>query len=216
LLSAEEDAMSQLQLTYHQRQRLRRQLTQATDARLYRRTLAVLEFDRGRSAADIAGMLGVSRQSVSNWIAAYTATLDPATLADAERPGRPGLLGQGIESLLRRLLDRSPQDLGYPHTSWTVPLLVEQIRLRTGLVPSDDTVRRKLHQLDYAWKRPRYALEPDPEHRGKKEARPAANPPPAAAKRAAGRGRDRPAAVPAAAGGLVACGPARAGNAERP
>lgn len=208
--------MSQLQLTYHQRRRLRRQLTQATDARLYRRTLAVLEFDRGRSAADIAGMLGVSRQSVSNWIAAYRQALDPAALADAERPGRPELLGQGIECLLRRLLDRSPQDLDYPHTTWTVPLLVEQIQRRTGLRPSDDTVRRKLHQLDYTWKRPRYALEPDPELRGKKEAHPAANPRLAAAKRPAGRGRDRPAAVPAVAGRLVACGPAGAGNAVRP
>jgi transposase len=207
--------MSQLQLTYHQRRRLQRQLTQASDARLYRRTLAVLEFDRGRSAADIAGMLGVSRQSVSNWIAAYTATLDPAALADAERTGRPALLGEGIECLLRRLLGRSPQDLGYPHTSWTVPLLQQQIQRRTGLVPSDDTVRRKLHQMDFAWKRPRYALEPDPELRGKKEAYPAANPPPAAAKRAAGRGRDRPAAVPAVAGGLVGGRPAGASDAER-
>jgi transposase len=214
-LRAEGDAMSQLQLTYHQRRRLRRQLALATDARLYRRTLAVLEFDRGRSAADIAGMLGVTRQSVSNWVAAYADAFDPAALADANRPGRPPLLGQDAESLLGRLLGCSPQDLGYPHTTWTVPLLQEQIRLRTGLRSSDDTVRRKLHQLDCAWKRPRYALDRDPELRGKKEAHPGADPPFAATERRAGRGRDRPVAVPAAAGGLVACGPGRAGGAVR-
>ena len=64
--------MSRLKLTYRQRRRLRRQLKAATDARLYRRTLAVLELDRGRSAADIADMLGVTRQTVHNWATAYT------------------------------------------------------------------------------------------------------------------------------------------------
>jgi hypothetical protein len=39
--------MSRLKLTYWQRRRLRRQLKEAADARLYRRTLAVLELDRG-------------------------------------------------------------------------------------------------------------------------------------------------------------------------
>src|SRR5438270_575218 len=58
-----EMAMSRLKLNHWQRSRLRRQLKAASDARLYRRTLAMLELDRGRSAADIADMLGVTRQS---------------------------------------------------------------------------------------------------------------------------------------------------------
>ena len=58
---------------------LRRQLAETRDARLYRRTLAVLEFDHGRSAADIARMLGVTRQSVYDWVEAYTQDYDPAS-----------------------------------------------------------------------------------------------------------------------------------------
>ena len=77
--------MSRLKLTSWQRRRLRRQLKEATDARLSRRTLAVLELDRGRSAADIADMLGVTRQSVSNWATAYAHDLDPSALADRDR-----------------------------------------------------------------------------------------------------------------------------------
>ena len=49
--------MSRLELTNWQRRRLRRQLKDAADARLYCRTLDVLERGRGRSAADIADML---------------------------------------------------------------------------------------------------------------------------------------------------------------
>jgi len=145
-----------------------------TDARLYRRTLAVLEFDVAVSAADIAHMLGVTRQSVSNWVAAYATSLDrspwPTPTARATRPA-----GRGRPEPARRVAGRLAQDLGYPHATWTVPLLQEQIRLRTGLRPSDDTVRRRLHRLDYVWKRPRYSLDPDPEALGKKDAHPRAH-----------------------------------------
>ena len=136
--------MSRLKLTYWQRRRLRRQLREAADARLYRRTLAVLELDRGRSAADIADMLGVTRQTVHNWAAAYTLALDPSALADDERAGRPRLLTEDAEALLRSLLGRSPQDLGHQATSWTVPLLQHELERGTGQRPSDETVRRTL------------------------------------------------------------------------
>src|SRR5438128_1280883 len=45
----EEKFMSRLNLTSWQRQRLRRQLAETRDVRPFRRTLAVLEFDHGRS-----------------------------------------------------------------------------------------------------------------------------------------------------------------------
>src|SRR3954471_2805707 len=163
--------MSRLKLTYWQRSRLRRQLKEAADARLYRRTLAVLELDRGRSAADIADMLGVTRQSVHNWAATYTQGLDPTALEDDERAGRPRLLCEDDEALLRSLLDRSPQDLGHQATSWTVPLLQHELERGTGQRPSDDTVRRGLARLGLVWKRPRYVLAPDPEREKKRRIR---------------------------------------------
>jgi transposase len=197
--------MSRLHLKSRQRRRLRRQLDQADDVRLYRRTLAVLEYDRGRPVTDIADMLGVTRQSVHNWVAAYAHQRDPAALADAGWEGRPPLLTPADEGWLRLLLSSAPQDLGYPATGWTVPLLRAAWYRDTGRRPSDDTLRRALHRLGYVWKRPRYVLAPDPE-RAKKTADQAADPGAAAAQRRAGGGRDRPAAVPAAAGGVVAAG----------
>ena len=74
--------MSQLDLTSWQRHRLRRQLSVTEDVRLFRRTLAVLEFDYGRPAADIARMLGVTRQTVYNWVEAYRAACDATALQD--------------------------------------------------------------------------------------------------------------------------------------
>src|SRR4051812_38844665 len=118
-----EEAMSQLKLTSWQRSRLRRQLEETTDVLLYRRTLAVLEFDYGHGAADVARMLGVTRQSVYNWVEAYCQDHDPTALGDAPGRGRRPLLDEDDEHLLEALLEGSPQDLGYPHTSWPVPLL---------------------------------------------------------------------------------------------
>lgn len=207
--------MSRLHLTAWQRRRLRRQLKGTVDARLLRRTLAVLEFDQGRSAADVARMLGVTRQSIYNWVEAYSRDRDPEALRDEPGRGRHRSLDEDDEHLLEALLALSPQDLGCPHVSWTVPLLQEFLEVAAGRQVSDDTLRRALHRLDYAWKRPRHDLDPDPE-REKKTAHPAADPGPAAAQRRAGAGRDRPAAVPAVARRLVQARRARPGLAERP
>lgn len=172
--------MSRLNLTPWQKHRLRRQLAETRDARLFRRTLAVLEFDQGRSAADIARMLGVTRQTVYDWIETYTQDHDPASLEDRAGRGRPPLLDEDHEHLLEALLAGSPQDYGYPHGSWTLPLLQEVLEIATEWRVSQATLRRTLHRMDYLWKRPRYDLVPDPE-REKKTANPPADPGPAAA-----------------------------------
>jgi transposase len=197
--------MSQMKLKPWQRRRLRQQFKATSDARTFRRTLAVLELDRGRSAADIAIMLGVTRQSVHNWAAAFVREPDPAVLCDEDRSGRPPVLAEQTETLLRWLMDQSPQDLGYPHTDWTVPLFQQELEKALGFRPSDETVRRGLRRLGYVWKRPRYVLDPDPE-REKKTADSPTDPGPAASVRRAGSRRDRLDDVPAIAGGLVAAG----------
>src|SRR5947208_16223808 len=119
--------MEPLTLTGWQQRRLERQLREATDARLYRRTLAVLEFVRGRSVAEVATALGVSRRSVYNWVTAYAAEHDPAALREGSHTGRPSLWTEEHQGRLRALLGQSPQDLGYAATGWRVPLLQEHL-----------------------------------------------------------------------------------------
>src|SRR5207248_410655 len=104
--------------------------------------------------------------------------------------GRHSLLDEDDEHLLAALLGISPQDLDFPNSSWTVPLLREVFEICTDQRLSDDTLRRTLHRLNYVWKRPRYILEPDPE-REKKTANSRANPGSARPQRCAGPRRDR-------------------------
>ncbi len=172
--------MDRTVITAPRRRALERQLRSAADARVYRRTLAVLEVARGRPVGDVARSLGVTRQSLHNWLAAYARNLDPHDLADAPRPGRPPLWTPDLRDRIRAALAQPPDRLGYRATDWTVPLLREHLAVRAGVRPSDAALRRWLHALGYAWKRYRYVLPPDPE-REKKTRPPAAGARPAGA-----------------------------------
>jgi transposase len=143
---------------------------------VYRRTLAVLDVARGEPVAAVARRLRVTPRAVYHWVATYSRDHAPDALADHDRSGRPRLLTPSDRELLRALLGRSPQEVGYFAAQWTVPLLREHLTRRTGRPVSDDTIRRELQRLRYTWKRSRYTLDPDPEFGGKKEADPTANP----------------------------------------
>jgi transposase len=197
--------MDRIRLSTWQRRRLRRQLRDARDARTYRRTLAILDVDRGRSVRDVATSLGVEPRTIYYWIGAYLRDHDPASLADTGRPGRPSLWDEGLGCQLRAAMDLSPQQLGYPSVDWTVPLLQDYLGDQGSEPPSDETIRRGLRRLGYVWKRPRYVLDPDPELE-KKTADPPHRPAIAAPDRPPGRRRDRSAALPAAASRLGAEG----------
>src|SRR5262249_49583578 len=125
----------------------------------------------------------------------------PGALLDQPGRGRPRIGADDVPGLLRRALEQPPDAWGYQAVDWTVPLLCAFVAERGGATLSEDTVRRRLHELGYVWKRSRYVLPPDPE----REKKTADLPPRAAVARAGrrlGRGRNGPAAVPAPAGAL--------------
>jgi transposase len=151
--------------------------------------LAVLEVAAGEPTPSVAHRLGVTPRAIYYWLDTYAHDHDPTALRDRDRPGRPALLDDADRDLLRELLlGSSPQQLGYAATEWTVPLLQHHLTGRTGRRPSDDTVRRELQRQGFVWKRCRYALDPDPELRGKKAADSPANPALAAPECRPGRG----------------------------
>lgn len=159
--------MIKAELTASERRQIRTALRQTRDTRVYRRLLAVLESYRGATISEIAELLGVSCQSVYNWIARFQERGDVADLSDAPRSGRPTHAGEVVDIVLLMLLKLPPDWSGYHATHWTVPLLQDQLRQYTGEEYSSDTVRRSLHRLGYVWKRPRYILAPDPEREKK-------------------------------------------------
>jgi transposase len=150
--------------------RLERALRLADGVRTHRRVLAVLRVAQGWSLRQAAEFLGVAAWSVERWVKRYLQSRNPAVLADAPRPGRPRSLDEQAIRQVQRWLRGSPQALGYAAVSWTVPLLREQLRRCGFAVCSEETLRRRLHEANWVWKRPRYVLQRDPEAEEKRAA----------------------------------------------
>lgn len=130
-----------------ERRRLRSLLHTARDARMYRRALAVLQVDAGRSVVSVATELGVSRQAVHRWWAALAGRTEAPPRAPGRGRGRPSRWTARALHALETALRGAPDRLGYMAVDWTVPLLIEQVAARGGLRVSDATMRRQLRRL---------------------------------------------------------------------
>jgi len=163
--------MRTLHLSKRERRQLERQLRKSQDVRLYRRTLAILQVDRGATVTEVALALRVSRPSIYRWMERYQESLAMESLRDRSRSGRPAVWTEECSEWLQSLLSRSPAELGYFAVNWTVPLLRDSLKMCSTQKFSDITMRRALRCLDYVWKRPRYVLAPDPEREKKRRIR---------------------------------------------
>ena len=139
------------------RRRLARALAAARLARDYRRLGAVLLVAEGATLGEAARHVRVERRSVQRWVARYARTRDPAALADRPRSGRRRAAPELTRERIRAVLAQDPRALGYRATTWTVPLLASYLREHDGCGVSPRTLRRRLHEWGYRWKRPRYA-----------------------------------------------------------
>jgi transposase len=148
-------------LTPQQRYRLRRTRDGTHDADVLRRSLALLQLDPGLSVATVALGLGVSRQSVYNWLDRYLLAPTPRAMRDRRGYGHHTAWDDDLLAVLRSAVERPPGDRGYRDLEWTVGLLRQHRARWEGRSWSDRTVRRQLHHLGYVWKRPRYVLQPD-------------------------------------------------------
>lgn len=160
--------MDTLRLTSQRRRQLRRLVRMTKEARVVRRALALLELDEGRPVTQVAAVLGVTRQTLYNWVERFTAEGSPIDLHDRDGRGRPAALSEAQRKFLAWSLTQPPAMLGYTSVEWTVPLLREHLAIHMAGHVSERTLRRELHRLGYAWKRPRYVLQPDPEREKKK------------------------------------------------
>jgi transposase len=174
-----------------QRRALEQELQQTHDLGVFRRTMALLEADQGRSIAEIARLLRVTRPSVYHWLRRFAAGRRVEVLADRRSQKPAAEWDEELTGLVETALSRSPLQLGYPAAnSWTVPLL--QAFLKVYLPEqqlSVSTLRRCLKDLGFVWKRFRYVLTPDPDEEKKTRAF-APDPGSAGANGAAGGGRN--------------------------
>ena len=102
---------------------LQKLLKQGTlSARKFKRALALLELDRGRTFTAAAQTVGVTKQSVSTWAKKYR-EIGLACLDDKPIPGRPITIS-GAERAKITALACSEAPEG--HSQWSLRLLAEK------------------------------------------------------------------------------------------
>lgn len=146
---------------------LRERMLATDDANECRRCSALLRLSEGDSVSSVSREFGVSRQTVHNWRNRFR---DESVegLKDHPREGRPTIWTKERVELLKTLLDETPRQHEFQATGWTAGLLQTRLRQLLDWDVSEDSLRRKLHQLNYVWKRFRYRLTPDPDRAKKK------------------------------------------------
>jgi transposase len=164
--------MTDLGLSNKERALLQALIAHASDARVLRRAYALVWCDEGEPFPEIADQLGVSRQTIYNWVDRFLARDGSdllARLTDGPRSGRPKTALGVIDPLLEAVLDTDPRDLGYRATVWTAPLLVHYLAHVHHVVVSSQSVRLAIARLRMSWKRPRHtlALRPATWHQAK-------------------------------------------------
>jgi len=148
-------------LTPKERELLREEMRRTKDVRVMRRAQALLWLAEGERVSSVARRQGVSRQTVYDWLGRFRERQGGKIgerLKDLPRPGRPPEKRQQAFKVIPQVIERSPQEFGYRHSVWVVPLMKHYLKVRRGIEVSESTLRRALHGLGYRYRRPKYVL----------------------------------------------------------
>lgn len=115
--------------------------------------LLILEGQRPKWIIDI---LGLTRQSLNNWM--HNVNERGVTALKAlPRPGRPTQLTDKIQKALENDLERSPLEFGLNRVRWDGPTLVVHIKRQFGVKLKVRQAQMWMHQLGYRLKHSSYA-----------------------------------------------------------
>jgi transposase len=127
-----------------------------------RRLRAAQMFQAGQTQAEVARVLGVSRQSASRWEEQFRAG-GVARLHGAGRAGRKPKLAAGQLAAVATALRQGPQAHGFATNLWTLPRVAQVVAQITGAKYHPGHVWRLMPQLGWSLQRPaRRARERNP------------------------------------------------------
>jgi len=128
-----------------------------------RRMRAASLLSQGWRQSDVAREVGASREAVSRWAAALSAS-GPAALRRASRAGRKPRLSVAELEVLEGILKRGPEALGYATSLWTLKRVRGVIETEFGVSFHLSQIWRILRQLGWSSQLPaKRAVERDEE-----------------------------------------------------
>lgn len=131
-----------------------RSLPQAAQEELRRRAVRLV--GEGRTQVEIAGLLGVTRQAVGNWMRAHRRGGDEALGARprGRRGGHTKLTQAQQETIAGLIVGNNPDQLKLPGFLWTRALVRDLIAQRFAIEVGEDTAGRYLRAWGFSPQKP--------------------------------------------------------------
>lgn len=145
------------QPTESERTELERMIQQEV-GRVAMRAQMILLSARDFTVPDIADIQEISDVSVYKWIERFDDE-GPEGLYDRPRSGRPPEVDENVQEVIDETMSEPPTEQGYNFTFWTVPLLTQHLMQTLERTFCQETIRTSLHELDFRWRRPRWAVQ---------------------------------------------------------
>jgi transposase len=154
-----------IRLSADERKILLHEVRRGTDPERRLRAHIVLLLGDGLTWIMIVQVLFTSTSTVSRWQQRYLDGGLPAVLGSARRRA---VGAWWIAMILRWVTVQSPQDYGFYRSRWTCETVVTLLTADYGIRTSRETVRRRLHEENLVWRRPRPVLGPKDPQRAEK------------------------------------------------
>ena len=114
----------------------------------------VLLSAEGKTASEIAGLWAITAQGVRKIINRFNRE-GVAGLSDRPRKGRPPKTDDRYVDLLKRAVQTSPHELGYPFSCWTLERLREHLARKTRVIQH---LSRLLAKHGIVYRRPKHGM----------------------------------------------------------
>jgi transposase len=127
-----------------------------SDAQAELRRTAVRLVGEGRSKTEVAGLVGVARETVSRWVKAHRQRGDRALDARrrGRRPGHTKLSDAQQLQIARLVAGKNPDQLKLPGFLWTRALVAQLIVRELGVEVGQETVGRYLRAWGFSPQKP--------------------------------------------------------------
>lgn len=140
-----------------ERSKLSRLLHSREDGRIVRRAQMILQSSQGIKVPAIASAWDTTIQTVLKTIHRFNAD-GLASLADKPRSGRPTKATDQYVEVLKKAVQHSPRDLGYPFSSWTLERLREHVGHQTGVLLNPRYLSSLMGKHGIVYRRPKHLM----------------------------------------------------------
>jgi len=140
-----------------QRRRLRRILASTQTRRTWARATGLLMLVQGQSVMDVAKILGICEDRVTNWKRRWIRE-GMESLQDKARSGRPPKVTSRYLSLLGQAVERGPRAYGYLFSVWSAGRLAAHLEFKTKISLRPNQLREHLKRQGFVYRRPKHTL----------------------------------------------------------